>query len=229
MPTASDCVHILVADDHTLLREAMRDMLTAEDDFQVVGEAADGQAVVEQAARLRPHVVLLDIEMPRSRPLEIVRKIRSASPSSKIVVLSMPDEPHIVREMMESGISGYLYESANRHALVAAVRTAHQTDLPAGHRIMVSVPCEALTRHPVPPSAVSAREREVLTLVAAALSNRQVASQLCITEATVKRHLHNIFEKLGAVSWLDAVNKATVHGCLPTPPHLWPGAASASA
>lgn len=242
LPTASDCVHILVADDHTLLREAMRDMLTGEDGFQVVGEAADGQAVVEQAARLRPHVVVLDIAMLRSGPLKIVRKIRSVSPSSKIVVLSMHDELHVVRELVESGVSGYLHKSADRHALVAAIRAAHDKpahdeDLSAGRHILDSAPREALTRHPVPPSVVSAREREVLTLVAAGLSNRQVAGRLAITEATVKRHLRNIFEKLDAVSRIDAVNKATAaaligngrHRHWPAPQHRWPGAEAAQA
>ncbi|MGQ0717691.1 MAG: response regulator [Pseudonocardiales bacterium] len=237
VPTAGDCVHILVADDHTLVREAIRDMLMAQDDFWVVGEAADDQAVVEQAARLRPHVVLVDIAMLRNKPPEIVRKIRCASSSSKIVILSMHDELHIIREMVDSGVSGYLPRSADGHALVAAIRTAHQTDLSAGRHVVNSVPGEALTRHPVPSSAVSAREREVLILVAAGLSNRQVAGRLSITEATVKRHLRNTFEKLHAVSRIDAVNKATAagligswrHGYLPVPRHPWPGAEAARA
>lgn len=235
--TVSDCVHVLVADDHTLLREAIRDMLMAQDGFWVVGEAVDGQDVVDQAARLRPHVVLLDIAMLHSRPPEVVRKIRFASPDSKIVVLSMHDELLTVREMVDSGVSGYLHKSADRHVLVTAIRAAHQTDLPAGRHVLNSVPGEALTFHPVPSSVVSVREREVLTLVATGLSNRQVAGRLSITEATVKRHLRNIFEKLDAVSRIDAVNKATAaalignwhHGYPPVPQHLWPGAEPARA
>lgn len=220
----ADKVRILVADDHTLLREAMRDLLATEDEFEVVGEAADGQAVVQQTARLRPHVVLLDLEMPRSRPVETVRMIRAASPMTKIVILSMHDEPHIIREMVQHGVAGYLHKSVSRHTLVAAIRAARQPDHAAGQRVMISVSQESLIHDPAssssvlpsssaalpsPPATLSAREREVLTLVAAALSNRQIASRLSITEATVKRHLRNIFAKLDAVSRIDAVNKAT--------------------
>ncbi|MGH3915772.1 MAG: response regulator [Pseudonocardiaceae bacterium] len=205
----ADSVQILLADDHTLLREAMRDLLMSESEFRVVGEAADGEAVVQQAARLRPHVLLLDIEMPNSRAPETVRRIRSASPMTKVVVLSMHEEPPIIREMLESGVSGYLHKSVSKQSLVAAIRAVHHADRSAGRQVVISVSQELLTHEPVPSSELSAREREVLTLVATALSNRQISSQLSITEATVKRHLRNVFEKLGAVSRIDAVNKAT--------------------
>lgn len=211
-------VRIVLADDHTLLREAVRDVLTAEDDLFVVGEAADGDSLVSTAARMRPDVVLMDVEMPRSVPTETVRRVLSVSPASRVLVLSMHDAPQIVRDMVACGVSGFLHKSISRHGLTSAIRTsveAGPASAPGVRRLVMSVSQEALMRDPgtgdVP---ISPREREVLTLVAAACSNRQIASRLKITEATVKRHLRNAFEKLGAVSRIDAVNKATEQGLI---------------
>lgn len=205
----TECIRILLVDDHTLLRETMRDVLVAEDGFQVVGEAADGDQAVVAATQVQPDVVLLDVEMPRNRPAETVENILGASPASKVIILSMHDAPHVVRDMVKSGVSGYLHKSVSRHGLAAAIRNAYR-DTSAERRVVVSVSHEVLTHAAAAPQSVlSPREREVLALVGAALSNRQIAARLSITEATVKRHLRNTFEKLGAVSRIDAVNKAT--------------------
>ncbi|QUQ63087.1 response regulator transcription factor [Kutzneria sp. CA-103260] len=197
-------VGILIADDHTLLREAMRDVLLAEDDFRVVGEAADGESVVEVAARTQPDVVLLDVEMPRHHPVNTVQELLAASPRTRVIVLSMYDDPRLVKELLETGICGYLHKSVSRRDLVAAIRSACG-DL---KRVTVLVSQGAFSQAPVTTGGLSYREQEVLTLVASAMSNRQIAGKLCITEGTVKRHLRNIFGKLDAVSRIDAVNKA---------------------
>ncbi len=197
-------VGILIADDHTLLREAMRDVLLAEDDFRVVGEAADGESVVEVAARTQPDVVLLDVEMPRHHPVNTVQELLAASPRTRVIVLSMYDDPRLVQELLETGICGYLHKSVSRRDLVAAIRGACG-DL---KRVTVLVSQGAFSQAPVASGGLSYREQEVLTLVASAMSNRQIAGKLCITEGTVKRHLRNIFGKLDAVSRIDAVNKA---------------------
>lgn len=214
MPGEPRPVRILLADDHTLLREAMRDVLAVEEDFRVVGEAADGDTAVAMAARLRPDVVLLDIEMPRSVPTETARRIRATSSGTRVLVLSMHDAPQIVREMVESGVVGFLHKSISRHGLTAAIRTAVEAPTADARRLVMSVSQESLVRDPVGDAPISPRERQVLTLVAAACSNRQIASRLAITEATVKRHLRNTFEKLGAVSRIDAVNKAAAAGLI---------------
>jgi DNA-binding NarL/FixJ family response regulator len=210
-------VRILLADDHTLLREAMRELLGFESDFEVVGEAADGVEAVDLAGRMRPDVVLLDVEMPQNVPTETVRGIRAVSPNSRVIMLTMHDAPRLVRDMVESGVAGYLHKSIGRQALTAAIRGALEGG-GRGRRILMSVTHGSLLADEAPSRLVSPRERQILVLVAAAFSNRQIASRLSITEATVKRHLRNAFEKLGAVSRIDAVNRAAAAGLIHSRP-----------
>jgi two-component system nitrate/nitrite response regulator NarL len=210
-------VRILLADDHTLLREAMRELLAFEPDFEVVGEAADGAEAVELAGRMRPDIVLLDVEMPRNVPAETVRGIRAASRSSRVIMLTMHDAPQLVRDMVESGVAGYLHKSIGSQALTAAIRGALEAG-GGGRRLVMSVTHGSLLTDQAPSRLISPRERQILVLVAAAFSNRQIASRLSITEATVKRHLRNAFEKLGAVSRIDAVNRAAAAGLIHTRP-----------
>jgi two-component system nitrate/nitrite response regulator NarL len=205
MSGRTDQTRILLVDDHTLLRQALHDLLLTEDEFQVVGEAGNGDAAVALAAQTQPDVVLLDIEMPASEPLRTVRRLLHASPQSKVIILSMYDDLQLVRDMLAAGVSGYLHKSVSCPELVKAIRAAHGDD----RRITISVSQEPAARVVPPAGPLSAREREVLTLVAKAMSNRQIAGELSITEGTVKRHLRSIFGKLGAVSRIDAVNKAT--------------------
>ena len=200
-------VRILLVDDHRLLRETLRDGLTIEGDFVVVGEAGDGVEAVAMAAETRPDVVLLDVDMPRHQPVEGVRRLMQVSPGSKVIVLSMYDDPQLVREMLRAGVAGYLHKSVGLRDLAGAIRGATSGQ----ERVTVSV----VSRHAFGrpgnnsrPGQLSVREQEVLALVAEALSNRQIAVRLSITEGTVKRHLRNVFDKLGAVSRIDAVNKA---------------------
>ena len=207
-------IRILLADDHTLLREAMRDVLATEPDFAVVGEASDGESVVAAAVRLQPDVVLLDVEMPLSVPTVTVARLRAAASRCQILVLTMHDAPDLVRKMLTSGAAGYLHKSISRQALAAAIRGAVDTARGGSRRLVMSVSEEALALDGRADSLLTRREREVLELVAVALSNRQVASRLSITEATVKRHLRNIFEKLEAVSRIDAVNRAGAAGLI---------------
>ncbi len=195
---------ILVADDHTLLREALCEILGTESDFRVVGAARDGEEAVSLAASLRPDVVLLDLEMPRTQPHATVERVMSAAPGCKVIILSMHDDPRLVGELLQAGIAAYLHKSVSRHDLVGAIRAARRDDL----RVTLSV-SRAAVPGGSPGDLLSAREKEILGLVAQALSNRQIASRLSITEGTVKRHLRNIFAKLQAVSRIDAVNKAS--------------------
>lgn len=205
MSTESDGVRILLADDHTLLREALRDVLLAEDDFRIVGEAGDAASVVRVAMRTRPHIVLLDIEMPGSQPADTVRELLAVSPDCQVIILSMYDDPWLVQQMLDIGIRGYLHKSVTRREVVTAIRDAVGDE----QRVTVSVSHGVPGNEHSPTALLSLREFEVLTLVARAMSNRQIGARLSITEGTVKRHLRNIFGKLGAVSRIDAVNKAT--------------------
>ncbi len=199
-------ITILLVDDHTLVREGLREILQMQRDMRVVGEAEDSATTVALAAAEQPDIVLLDIEIPGDEVTTTVYQISNCSPASRVIILSMYEGPHLVQALLTAGIRGYLLKSVHWEELVVAIRAVRAD----GDRIVLGVSRESLRYVQEQPSrgTLSARELEVLNLVAQALSNGQIASRLRLTEATVKRHLRNIFVKLGAVSRLDAVNKA---------------------
>jgi DNA-binding NarL/FixJ family response regulator len=211
-------IRILLVDDHTLVRDGLREILDSYDDLVVVGGAATSDDAVAQAGRHLPDIVLLDVDLRDGEVTGTVRAIRAVSPASRIVILSMFEEPRLVRDLVAAGVRGYLLKSVSRHELVSAVRGVGRD----AERMVLSVSRETLVRMHADTSGagLTDREREVLELVALALSNSQVADRLSLTEATVKRHLRNVFAKLGAVSRIDAVNKAVDAGLI-TPAGAW--------
>jgi DNA-binding NarL/FixJ family response regulator len=206
MGDPDDRITVLLVDDHALVREGLREILETQPDITVVGEAQDSATTVALAADMRPDIVLLDVEIPGGEVTTTVNQIRSRSPASRVVILSMYEGPQLVQALLAAGIRGYLLKSIHWQELVVAIRAIRADD----DRIILGVSRESLNsvRQEPERGTLSARELEVLDLVAQALSNGQIASRLHLTEATVKRHLRNIFAKLGAVSRLDAVNKA---------------------
>jgi two-component system nitrate/nitrite response regulator NarL len=210
----SDPIRLLVVDDHAVLRSALCDMLRLEPDLDVVAEAGSGTAAVRLAAELRPDVIILDIQMPGQGALTTIAQLRGLHPAGQVLILSMHDDPPLVQRSLSLGAIGFIHKSATRETLLSAIRATRE-DTP---QVVVSV----LRQDPGPAAAggadgaaLSARELEVLALVATALSNRQVGTRLGISEGTVKRHMRNIFTKLGAVSRIDAVNKAIDGALLP--------------
>ncbi|UUU22350.1 response regulator [Streptomyces sp. DSM 40750] len=203
-------LRIVLADDHTLFREALSDLLSRHDELVVVGHASTGGEAVRAAASLRPDVVLLDLRMPEHQGTGTLQSILHASPGTRVYILSALIDPLLVRELMAAGASGYLHKGINRYELVRTLTGAADDQEPSAP---ASPPVEA----PRPKAAFSRREDQILKCVASAMSNRQIAATLGITEGSVKRHLHNVFRKLGAVSRLDAVNKA-VAAALILPP-----------
>lgn len=197
-------IHLLIIDDHALLCEALRDFLTGEGDFTVIGELPAGADVLPVVAHTRPDVILVDIDNPYWDPADIVRRLLSGSPRSRVIAMSLYGTFHHVQAVMKAGAAGYLHKSVGKHEVVRSIRIVHK-----GRNVIMG---DFHARRQPPTDTVSARlsdrELEILSLVAQAKSNRQIGVDLGITEGTVKRHMRNIFTKLGAVSRIDAVNKA---------------------
>ena len=198
-------------DDHALFREGVAEIFAAEDDIRVIGEASDGSEAVALAEKGRPDVVLLDVEMPVMGAEGAIGGILRASPSSRVLVLTMHDEPRLVRKLLALGAHAYMVKNATRAELVAAVRAVHRIE----DRIVLSVSRSTVERlEGAEKGTLSDRELEVLLLTARALSNAQIASRLHISEGTVKRHLTNIYAKLGVSSRADAAKKALTSGLI---------------
>lgn len=219
MPAPTDQITVVIVDDHTLFRVGLREIFQDQDDIVVVGEAGDGATAVKLIAELRPAILLLDVSLPGEDVTTTMRAVKAASPGTRVVIVSMQDEPRLIQELIALGAQAYLLKSASWHELMAAVRMAHTSST----RVLLSISAGSVAgmrgsaRDDRPPIGVlSAREIEVLRLASAAMSNAQIASRLHLTEATVKRHLHSIFTKLGAVSRIDAVSKAISASLIPS-------------
>lgn len=211
MSTKDDHIKVLLVDDHALFREGVIEIFAAEDDIRVVGEAENGFEAVALAEKEKPDVVLLDVEMPVMGAEGAIEGILRASPSSKVLVLTMYDEPRLVRKLLALGAHAYIVKNATREELIAAVRTVHRVE----DRVVLSVSRRTAERlEGSEKDALSVRELEVLLLTARAMSNSQIASYLHISEGTVKRHLTNIYAKLGVSSRADAAKKAFTSGLI---------------
>ncbi|MQY04582.1 response regulator transcription factor [Actinomadura macrotermitis] len=216
-------ISLVLVDDHALLLDGLRGMFEAQDGIEIAGTAGDSAGALELVARARPDVLLLDVSIVGAPVTETVAAVRRISPQTRIVVLSMQDDPRLVTELIALGVSGYLLKSAGWEELLAAVR------MPRGHedRLLLSVSRRSLLElggsAAAPPGPLSKRETEILMLTAAGLSNIQIGSKLGLTEATVKRHLHNVFGKLGAASRIEAVNRAKELRLIPAGTRPRPG------
>ncbi|WP_308195777.1 response regulator transcription factor [Dactylosporangium sp. AC04546] len=209
-------ITVLVADDQTAVREGLAVMLGLLDDVTVVGEAADGEQAVELAARHRPDVVLMDLRMPRLDGVEATRRILASQPAPRVVVLTTyADDEHILAAL-RAGALGYLTKDAGRAQIAQAVRAAAagQAVLDAAvQRRLVALSAGAVPATATPlPDGLTAREAEVLGLIAAGLSNREIAARLVVTEVTVKSHINRLFAKTGVRDRAQAVRYAYDHG-----------------
>ena len=200
-------IKVLLADDHTLFRQGISAVLDGYAGMQVVGQTTNDEAALELANLTKPDVVLMQVQMPLSRAKANLRGMRQIDPPPKVVIVTMIEDPHYIKELMELGVSAYVVKSASAQHLVAAVRTAILD--PKSKNVVVGMPLEILEEADEGSGGVlSARELEILLLAARGLSNHQIARFLHVAEGTVKRHLSNTYEKMDVRSRGEATRKA---------------------
>jgi DNA-binding NarL/FixJ family response regulator len=200
-------VRILVVDDHLVVREGLRWMLGPDSGIEIAAEAETGARGLEAIEADRPDVVLLDIHLPDGSGLDFLATIRSRFPGLPVVMLTMSDEPAYVEEAVRAGAVGYLLKSAPRAELIRAIEAAAAGDAyiqaevtrPLLQRFSTAVRSNGM------PAPLSPRELEVVTLLAEGLADKQIAAQLGVSETTVKSHLRQAYEKLGAADRAQAV------------------------
>src|ERR687897_3583918 len=203
-------VRVHLADDHTMFREGLESILTSHggDGIEVVGRSSSGGedalAFIEEN---KPDVVITQIDMNLNTAREVLSKIRSASPDSRIVVLTMHDNLHYLKALSKLGIDAYIHKSSSSEELIATIGTLSRN--PDGNNVVVSMPRSLLERlGEEPAGTLSERETEIVVLTARGLSNRQIATELNLSEATIKRHLANVYAKIGVSSRSEAVRTA---------------------
>jgi DNA-binding NarL/FixJ family response regulator len=205
---------VLLADDHALVRQGMAEMLSTDPGMEVVAQAANGREAVDLARKQMPDVVVLDVEMPVMSGQVALRKLLDLRPPPKVVIVTVfADESH-VRELLALGASAYLSKNSSMRDLISTVRSV----APGGREgqdeddVILFVPRTALEENGPEESSLSEREAEVLMLAARALSNREIAASLHLSETTVKRHLSNVYGKLGVRTRAEAARKALSEG-----------------
>jgi DNA-binding NarL/FixJ family response regulator len=188
-------IRVLLVDDHRLLLAGLRSLLDAVDDVEVVGTAADGVEAVELADSLKPHVVLMDLSMPRMGGVDATREIVARHPDVQVVVLTSFSDQDLVLDAVAAGAVGYLLKDAEPGELVRGVRAAAAGESPLDAKVARTLLARQTER--ATDTLLSDREREVLTLVADGLANKQIARSLGISERTVKSHLTSVFQRIG--------------------------------
>jgi DNA-binding NarL/FixJ family response regulator len=210
---------ILIADDHALLRESMRNLLDRQDDMEVVGEACDGEEAVKLASKLKPDIAVMDIVMPRLNGIEASKEIKRVSPSTAILILTAYDDAQYVMGLLEAGAAGYLLKSARGRDVVAAIRAVREGESVLHPSIIAMLLKRAMTM-PAEDNKVKSKENlterevEVLKLAAMGLSNKEIAEKLSVTVRTVKAHISNVFDKMDVASRTEAILKAMREGWL---------------
>jgi DNA-binding NarL/FixJ family response regulator len=207
-------IHILIADDHAVVREGLRALFGDQAGWKVVGEAVTGREAVELARRLRPDIAVIDFTMPELNGLEATRQIRKALPGTEVLMLTMHDSERLAQQALAAGARGFLLKSDGNPQLIAAVKSL------AAHRPYFTPKVSSLVLegflHParqpagceLPTDRLSPREREVVQLIAEGHTSKEIAALLHVSEKTVEAHRSNIFRELGLHSAVDLVRYA---------------------
>ncbi|HLB63227.1 MAG TPA: response regulator transcription factor [Anaerolineales bacterium] len=214
-------IRLLLVDDQALFREGLRTLLSVRPEFEVVGEAGDGEEALRLASQLRPAVILMDLQMPRLDGVEATRRLRRECPESRVIALTTFDDDEYVFEALRAGAVGYLLKDTPSEKLIEAIRAAARGESSLQPSIAAKVLAEFARMAPAPPSPtsplaepLSGRELEVLRLLASGASNKEIAAALVIAEGTAKNHITSILAKLGVRDRTQAALRARELGLL---------------
>jgi DNA-binding NarL/FixJ family response regulator len=217
----ADPIAVLLVDDQRLMREGLRTLLELEDDLRVVGEAGDGEAALRRYAELRPGVVLMDVRMPVMDGVEATRRLLAEWPAARVIILTTFDDDAYVFEGLRAGALGYLLKDVSGAELAAAIRTVYAGGVLIAPSVARKVVDEFARIAPAPSAAavpleepLSERETEITRLLAAGLSNREIAGRLYLAEGTVKNYVTTILQKLGTRDRTQAALRARELGLL---------------
>jgi len=204
-------IRLLIADDHPVVRDALANLLDGAEDIEVVGATADGREAVDVALATSPDVVLMDLEMPELSGMEATRALRDAGSEARVVVLTTFSDRNRILGALDAGALGYLLKDAEPEEIIRGVRAAARGESPLAPRAAHELLIERAEGQVRPEAELSAREREVLALVAEGLPNKLIARRLEISEKTVKAHLTSVFAAIGVTDRTQAALWAHRH------------------
>ena len=208
MYTDMEKIKVLLAEDHTVVREGFKELINRENDMEVVGEAGDGENATRLAQELEPDIILMDIAMPGLNGIEATKQIKQNAPNARILVLSAYDDTEFISAVIESGATGYLLKNARGKELINAIRAACEGESvlhpSIAQKLFARLQCESKPQGERV-GLLSERELEVLRLGAKGFSNKEIARELSLGSRTIQSHWRNIFNKLGVFSRTEAI------------------------
>lgn len=210
-------IRILLADDHGILRAGLRNLLNAEPDLEVIGEAADGFQVMEMAEQTNPDIILMDISMPNMGGIEALQQLFGKLPASRVLMLTVHEDESLLKKVIRAGASGYVVKRAAESELINAIKTVMQGDIyihPTMTRALLKDLVTVPDLKPANENTLTHREVEILRLVARGYTNNQIAQKLSISARTVEGHRANLMGKLDLHSRVELVEYAENHGLL---------------
>ncbi len=210
-------IRVALADDHRVVRVGLEQLLGTFTDVEFVGAGAGGEEAVALCLETRPDVLLLDLSMPDVDGIEVTRRLRAGAPETRVVVFTSFSDRERIMQALDAGAIGYLLKDAEPEEIHAALRAAARGDAPLAPRAAAELLAERQVRAPADAMDLTAREREVLTLVVEGLANKQIARRLGISEKTVKGHLTNLFQRIGVADRTQAALWAERNGILRDP------------